>query len=76
MTGSKLTVLVALVAVILTVTGAAMAQTPEKVTIVVFGPPSLGAFLPPIIKVQQLERLHPVGGRRLPRGDAGHLQSL
>lgn len=31
------------------------AQTPAELSIVVFGPPSLGAFLPPIIKAQKLD---------------------
>jgi NitT/TauT family transport system substrate-binding protein len=33
----------------------AVAQEPEKLSIVVFGPPSLGAFLPPIIKALKLD---------------------
>src|SRR6195256_3821606 len=33
----------------------ATAQQPEKVSIVVFGSPALGAFLPPIIKAQKLD---------------------
>ena len=33
----------------------AVAQTPEPLSIVVFGPPSLGAFLPPVIKAQKLD---------------------
>jgi NitT/TauT family transport system substrate-binding protein len=33
----------------------AVAQEPEKLSIVVFGAPSLGAFLPPIIKAQKLD---------------------
>jgi NitT/TauT family transport system substrate-binding protein len=33
----------------------AAAQQLEKVSIVVFGPPSLGAFLPPVIKAQKLD---------------------
>jgi NitT/TauT family transport system substrate-binding protein len=33
----------------------AWAQTPEPLTIVIFGPPSLGAFLPPVIKAQKLD---------------------
>ncbi len=32
-----------------------LAQTPEPLSIVVFGPPSLGAFLPPVIKAQKLD---------------------
>jgi ABC-type nitrate/sulfonate/bicarbonate transport system substrate-binding protein len=31
------------------------AQTPEPISIVIFGPPSLGAFLPPVIKAQKLD---------------------
>src|SRR6185312_14872185 len=33
----------------------ATAQAPEKVTIVVFSFPSLGAFMPPVIKAQKLD---------------------
>jgi NitT/TauT family transport system substrate-binding protein len=33
----------------------ASAEEPEKLSIVVFGAPSLGAFLPPIIKAQKLD---------------------
>jgi ABC-type nitrate/sulfonate/bicarbonate transport system substrate-binding protein len=36
-------------------TGASSAQAPEPLSIVIFGPPSLGAFLPPIIKAQKLD---------------------
>jgi NitT/TauT family transport system substrate-binding protein len=36
----------------------AAAQTPAKVTIVVFGFPSLGAFMPPVIKAQKLDTKH------------------
>jgi ABC-type nitrate/sulfonate/bicarbonate transport system substrate-binding protein len=42
-------------AVILLSSVAAQAQAPEPVSIVVFGPPSLGAFLPPVIKAQKLD---------------------
>jgi NitT/TauT family transport system substrate-binding protein len=35
--------------------GAAYAQAPEPLSIVVFGAPSLGAFLPPIIKAQKFD---------------------
>jgi NitT/TauT family transport system substrate-binding protein len=35
--------------------GPSQAQTPEPLSIVVFGPPSLGAFLPPVIKAQKLD---------------------
>jgi NitT/TauT family transport system substrate-binding protein len=38
--------------------GASFAQTPEPLSIVVFGPPSLGAFLPPVIKAQKLDEKH------------------
>ena len=33
----------------------AFAQAPEPISIVVFGPPSLGAFLPPVIRAQKLD---------------------
>ena len=36
----------------------ASAQAPAKVTIVVFGFPSLGAFMPPVIKAQKLDAKH------------------
>jgi NitT/TauT family transport system substrate-binding protein len=36
----------------------AAAQAPAKVTIVVFGFPSLGAFMPPVIKAQKLDSKH------------------
>src|SRR6201990_1274214 len=32
-----------------------LAQAPEPLSIVIFGPPSLGAFLPPVIKAQKLD---------------------
>ena len=35
--------------------GEAAAQQRDKITIVVFGPPSLGAFLPPIIKARKFD---------------------
>src|SRR3978361_535425 len=35
--------------------GVSWAQAPEPLSIVVFGPPSLGAFLPPVIKAQKLD---------------------
>jgi NitT/TauT family transport system substrate-binding protein len=35
--------------------GASQAQAPEPLSIVVFGAPSLGAFLPPVIKAQKLD---------------------
>src|SRR5262249_49786345 len=36
----------------------AAAQAPTKVTIVVFGFPSLGAFMPPVIKALKLDTAH------------------
>lgn len=39
----------------LLLTAPALAQAPEPLSIVVFGPPSLGAFLPPVIKAQKLD---------------------
>ncbi len=35
--------------------GTSGAQAPEPLSIFVFGTPSLGAFLPPIIKAQKLD---------------------
>jgi ABC-type nitrate/sulfonate/bicarbonate transport system substrate-binding protein len=35
--------------------GVSRAQAPEPLSIVIFGPPSLGAFLPPVIKAQKLD---------------------
>jgi NitT/TauT family transport system substrate-binding protein len=42
-------------AVALLLTAPAFAQAPEPLSIVVFGAPSLGAFLPPVIKAQKLD---------------------
>jgi ABC-type nitrate/sulfonate/bicarbonate transport system substrate-binding protein len=42
-------------AVALLSTAPASAQAPEPLSIVIFGPPSLGAFLPPIIKAQKFD---------------------
>src|SRR5476651_1783187 len=36
----------------------ASAQVPSKITIVVFGFPSLGAFMPPVIKAKKLDEAH------------------
>src|SRR5476649_54669 len=36
----------------------AAAQAPAKVTIVVFGFPSLGAFMPPVIKAKKMDAAH------------------
>jgi NitT/TauT family transport system substrate-binding protein len=49
--------LVALCAVI-AVALPAKAQAPEKLTMLVCGPPSLGAFLPPVIKAQKFDERH------------------
>jgi ABC-type nitrate/sulfonate/bicarbonate transport system substrate-binding protein len=38
--------------------GAAQAQTPEKVQIVIFSFPSLGAFMPPVIKAKKMDIAH------------------
>src|SRR3546814_19031672 len=35
---------------------AGTASAADKVQVVVFGPPSLGAFLPPVIKAQKLDQ--------------------
>ena len=47
-----------LAATALTLPGTARAQTPEKVTIVVFSFPSLGAFMPPVIKAKKMDTAH------------------
>jgi NitT/TauT family transport system substrate-binding protein len=36
----------------------ASAQAPSKITIVVFGFPSLGAFIPPVIKAKKMDEAH------------------
>jgi ABC-type nitrate/sulfonate/bicarbonate transport system substrate-binding protein len=36
----------------------ALAQTPTKITIVIFGFPSLGAFMPPVIKAKNIDAAH------------------
>ena len=51
---NKVLACLAYVAVLLS-SGLARAQAPEPISIVVFGPPSLGAFLPPVIKAQKLD---------------------
>ncbi len=48
-------ILAALAAFLALATGAAQAQARHKIEIVVFGPPSLGAFLPPVIKDRKLD---------------------
>jgi NitT/TauT family transport system substrate-binding protein len=42
-------------ALALLVAAPSFAQTLEPLSIVVFGPPSLGAFLPPVIKARKLD---------------------
>ena len=42
----------------LTAPTSAAAQAPAKVTIVVFGFPSLGAFMPPVIKAKKIDAAH------------------
>ncbi len=42
----------------LLLTTPALAQAPEPLSIVVFSPPSLGAFPPPVIKAQKLDEKH------------------
>jgi NitT/TauT family transport system substrate-binding protein len=50
----KLIAILACTAALLSATPS-LAQAPEPLSIVVFGPPSLGAFLPPVIKAQKLD---------------------
>jgi len=47
-----------LLAVVATGITPAAAQAPSKITIVIFGFPSLGAFMPPVIKAKQLDTKH------------------
>src|ERR1700751_2282931 len=42
-------------ATLLALSAPASAQAPDKLSIVVFGAPSLGAFLPPVIKARKLD---------------------
>src|SRR5712691_7912878 len=48
----RLTIGLALTAMTL---GTAHAQAPTKLSIVIFSPPSLGAFMPPVIKARKLD---------------------
>ena len=48
----------ALIALALAAPAPALAQAPAKVQIVVFGFPSLGAFMPPVIKARKLDEAH------------------
>ena len=45
----------------------ALAQAPAKIQIVVFGFPSLGAFMPPVIKAEKLDHSASRKARRLLR---------
>jgi len=45
-------------ALALVVPGAARAQALEKLSMVIFSPPSLGAFMPPVIKAKKLDEAH------------------
>src|SRR5262249_32293341 len=38
--------------------GAAQAQPLEKLSIVIFSPPSLGAFMPPVVKARKIDNAH------------------
>ena len=60
MTGLSALLRVSVTALALTVTALmpASAQAPAKITIVVFGFPSLGAFMPPVIKAEKLDAKH------------------
>ena len=55
---SGLSAVAALVLATLMTPAPAAAQAPAKVTIVVFGFPSLGAFIPPVIKAKKLDEAH------------------
>ena len=50
--------IVAFVLAAFAISAPAAAQAPAKITIVVFGFPSLGAFMPPVIKAQKLDTAH------------------
>jgi NitT/TauT family transport system substrate-binding protein len=52
---SRMKTMKVLLLALLAASGGARAEQLEKVQIVVFGPPSLGAFLPPVIKAQKLD---------------------
>src|SRR6201992_182604 len=49
---------VGLALLLLAMTGSSSAEDLQKLSIVVFGAPSLGAFLPPVIKAQKLDEKH------------------
>ena len=52
---SAASIVAALALTTLVILAPAAAQAPAKITIVVFGFPSLGAFMPPVIKAQKLD---------------------
>src|ERR1700743_2936761 len=49
---------IGLALLLLAMTGSSSAEDLQKLSIVVFGAPSLGAFLPPVIKAQKLDEKH------------------
>ena len=55
MSESRLKTLKGFLFALIAASGGAFAQPLDKVQIVVFGPPSLGAFLPPVIKAHKLD---------------------
>ena len=55
---SALSAIAAFALTVFAMSAPAAAQAPAKVTIVVFGFPSLGAFMPPVIKAQKLDTAH------------------
>src|SRR5262249_37391477 len=55
---SELSAIAALTLTAFAISGPAVAQEPAKLTIVVFGFPSLGAFMPPVIKAQKFDTAH------------------
>ncbi|MGB9044796.1 MAG: ABC transporter substrate-binding protein [Pseudolabrys sp.] len=48
----------ALIGLVLGMPAPVLAQAPAKIQIVVFGFPSLGAFMPPVIKAKKLDQAH------------------
>lgn len=55
---SSLSAVAVLAAAALLAPAPVAAQAPSKITIVVFGFPSLGAFMPPVIKAKKLDEAH------------------
>lgn len=55
MSESRVKTLMVFLFAVIAASGSAMAQQLDRVQIVVFGPPSLGAFLPPVIKAHKLD---------------------